>query len=275
MSVQKQDHTHFQTTVLEYYQKHQRALPWRQPDEDGHFDPYKIMISEYMLQQTQVSRVVPKYEQFLLRFPTVASLAAAPLSEVLITWSGLGYNRRAKFIHEAAQKIMSSHDGAVPKDPDTLATLPGIGANTAAAIITYSFNVPTVFIETNIRTVYIHHFFTNVATVSDAEIIKLVRETLPSSCAREWYWALMDYGTFLKTTAPRIHQKSTHFKKQSPFLQSKRYVRGRVIRQLVSGAMSKEALQHHIVDNRLDEVLADLQKEKLITIHNKVYSLSK
>src|SRR6185437_9030478 len=150
----------FMAQLTAYYEAHGRHdLPWRLPAPDGSFDPYKILVSEVMLQQTQVGRVLPKYQQFLSRFPDVKSLATAPLGDVLKMWNGLGYNRRAKFLWLAAQKIVDGFGGVFPSDVQQLELLPGVGANTAGAIRVYAFNKPAIFIETNIRTVYIHHFF--------------------------------------------------------------------------------------------------------------------
>lgn len=265
---------HFQSAVWEHYDGHARALPWREPEDDGAFDPYKIMVSEYMLQQTQVPRVIPKYHQFLTAFPTVTALANASLADVLKVWSGLGYNRRAKYIHAAAKEIVSTHKGHIPDNPQQLLALPGIGNNTAAAIATYSFNMPVAFIETNIRTVYIHHFFAHQDKVSDQEIMLLVEQTVDKQRSREWYWALMDYGTFLKSSRTGMHQKSTHFKKQSPFHGSKRKVRGEVIRLLTTGAKTEEQMSWDIRDSRLAVVLKDLISEGLVEYNEPLYQLS-
>lgn len=227
-----------------------------------------------MLQQTQVPRVIPKYEQFITKFPTVTTLAEASLAEVLTLWSGLGYNRRAKYIHAAAKEIAVVHNGQVPDSVAELVRLPGIGSNTAAAILAYSFNMPVVFIETNIRTVYIHHFFSEEERVSDQAILQLVQQTVDAQNPREWYWALMDYGTVLKTTSPGIHQKSTHFKKQSAFHGSKRKVRGEVIRFLATGAKTKEQVREQVQDSRLEEVLQDLTREELVVYQTDTYQLA-
>lgn len=170
----------FQETVWEYYRRHGRHdLLWRQPEADGRFDPYKILVSEIMLQQTQVPRVLPKFVEFLTRFPTVQALAAAPLGDVLAAWNGLGYNRRAKFLWQAAQKVVNDFDGVFPSTSEALVTLPGVGANTAGAILAYAFNQPAVFLETNVRTVFIHHFFKDSDLVTDAQLLELVKASLP------------------------------------------------------------------------------------------------
>lgn len=270
----KSDRIAFQKLVWEHYRQHGRTLPWRQPEADGSFDPYKILVSELMLQQTQVSRVIPKYNEFLSQFPNIAELASSPLSKVLVAWSGLGYNRRAKYLHTTACTIVSQYSGAVPNDVKALVTLPGIGENTAAAITVYSFNRAEIFIETNIRTVYIHHFFPKEATVTDKEIAHLVEQTLSSNNPREWYWALMDYGASLKAGQSKAHQQSRHFKKQSSFAHSKRFVRGAVIRLLTTGEKTKVELLRDIGDNRTESVLTDLTSEGLIVKQKGTFKLS-
>ncbi|HET9174252.1 MAG TPA: hypothetical protein VFN56_03145, partial [Candidatus Saccharimonadales bacterium] len=144
--------TEFRAVVWRHYEAHGRHdLPWRQPNAAGRFDPYAITVSECMLQQTQVSRVLGKYQEFLAQFPTVAALANADLGAVLRVWSGLGYNRRAKFLWQTAQLVLSSSSQQFPRSLPELVALPGIGANTAGAILAYAFNEPAVFVETNIR----------------------------------------------------------------------------------------------------------------------------
>src|SRR5215471_3425360 len=165
--------------VFEYYQNHGRHdLPWRLPDSNGSFHPYKILVSEIMLQQTQVPRVLPKFKDFIGQFPTIQSLAQAPLKDVLVAWQGLGYNRRAKFLWQAAQAIIQDSEGTVPSTESDLVKLPGIGKNTAGAISAYAFNQPAIFIETNIRTVFIHHFFKDQVDVPDKALLGLVGATL-------------------------------------------------------------------------------------------------
>ena len=181
----------FQETVWEYYRQHGRDdLPWRQPEADGTFDPYKIMVSELMLQQTQVLRVWPKFESFIARFPALTDLATASLGDVLTEWSGLGYNRRAKFLWQAAGVVAAEYGGQLPRSHAELVALPGIGPNTAGAIRTYAFNEPVVFVETNIRTVFIHHFFADESEVSDKALIPYIEAAIPPHEARDWYWRL-------------------------------------------------------------------------------------
>jgi A/G-specific adenine glycosylase len=270
-SVQQQA---FQTTVREYYRVHGRHdLPWRLPEPGGRFDPYKVIVSELMLQQTQVSRVIPKYEAFLGRFPTVSSLAKAPLADVLRAWSGLGYNRRAKFLHQASQIITDDYNGEFPQDPAALQTLPGIGPNTAGAILAYAFNEPVIFVETNVRTVFIHHFFHDQTGISDKTILELVSQTLDRRQPREWYWALMDYGSCLKQTVGNPNRRSRQYTAQSKFEGSRRQIRGQIIKLLGSNAYTKANLRQQIPDDRLESVIDELLQEGLITRANQQLTL--
>jgi A/G-specific adenine glycosylase len=257
-------HHAFIQTVYDYYHQHHRDLPWRNPESNGDFDPYKIMVSEIMLQQTQVSRVIEKYRQFLAAFPSIETLAAAPLTDVLFVWQGLGYNRRGKYLREAAKEITHRHNGVVPSDPKVLSALPGIGVNTAHAIAVYSFNQPLVFIETNIRSVYLHHFFDGHESVNDALILPLVTETLDTDNPREWYWALMDYGTHIKKTYGNPNVRSRHYAKQSRFKGSERELRGAVVKLLTLSDYSRSELQKEVVDARLPTILNKLILEGLI-----------
>lgn len=265
----------FQEQLWDYYAKHGRNdLPWRQPETNGVFDPYKIMISEIMLQQTQVGRVIPKYHEFIKVFPSVQALAEASFADVLQLWSGLGYNRRAKFLLQAARKIQQEYDGRFPVAIDQLVALPGIGYNTAAAILVYSFNQLHVFIETNIRTVFLYHFYADRENVSDKEILPLIEKTIDRQSPRMWYWALMDYGTQLKRTTVNPSRRSKHHTKQSPFEGSRRQLRAKVLRGLLIQAQSSSALLTQLNDNRLPSVLEELQKEGLIVDKNKRYRLA-
>ena len=256
----------FRHTVLDYYRVSGRSgLPWRLPEADGSFSPYKILVSEIMLQQTQVGRVIPKYLEFTSRYPDVTALANAPLGDVLRLWSGLGYNRRAKYLCLAARLIIADFNGQFPSDIASLTRLPGVGKNTAGAIIAYAYNQPAVFIETNIRTVYLHHFFAGQTSVADKTILELVRATLPESNVREWYWALMDYGSYLKQTVGNLNNLGSGYSKQSAFAGSKRQLRGQVIRLLGERYYTPSELAVLVADNRLAAVLDELVSEALIT----------
>jgi A/G-specific adenine glycosylase len=237
-----------------------RSMPWRE-----NTDPYRVLVSELMLQQTQVERVIPKFHEFIAAFPTIKDLAQVPLSEVLKVWSGLGYNRRAKFLHETAKKVETDFLGIIPSTSEELVKLPGVGPNTAGAILAYSFNEPVVFIETNIRTVYFHHYFPDQALVSDKELKKLVAETLDMEHPRQWYWALMDYGAFLKKQGAGRVDKSSHYKKQAPLKGSLREMRGLILKTLAAGDQKPEELQAQLPqDERYEKALAALIAENMI-----------
>jgi A/G-specific adenine glycosylase len=261
MSVSELQIAEFRETVWEYFRSHGRSMPWRD-------DPsaYSVLVSELMLQQTQVARVIPKFEAFMTRFPDLRILADAPLAEVLIAWNGLGYNRRAKFLHEAAKRVVADFGGELPKTRDELTTLPGIGPNTAGAIMVYAYNQPVVFIETNVRTVLFHHFFADYdSKVSDRELYAVSEQVLDSEYPRQWYWALMDYGSYLKRTVGGRLENSKHYKKQSPLAGSLREMRGRILRVLVNGEVSEREL-HRIVDAdaRYGKALEDLVREGMV-----------
>lgn len=248
----------FRDTVWQYYRENSRPMPWR--DDPS---PYNVLVSELMLQQTQVPRVLPKFAEFMAVFPGLADLATATLPDVLRVWSGLGYNRRAKFLHAAAQKVMADYGGQLPAAADELVRLPGIGPNTAGAIMAYVYNKPAVFIETNIRSVHFYHFFADRTDVDDKELRELVARTLDQEHPREWYWALMDYGTHLKTKVRNISQ-SRHYRKQSAFEGSRRQLRARVLRLLLAGPQPERVIAKALPDSRLPEVLVALQHEGFI-----------
>ncbi len=263
----------FRDYLLRWYESYGRHdLPWRHTD-----DPYRILVSEMMLQQTQVPRVIPKYHAFLERFPDVATLAASELPAVIALWQGLGYNRRAKFLHTAAQQIVERHDGCLPQSEEELLELYGIGPYTASAIQTFAFNIPVMVIETNVRTVFIHHFFPETTEVPDHELEPLIAAVVPEDAARTWYSALMDYGTVIKSEIGNVSQRSGMYQKQSPFEGSKRQVRGSVLRILSSArpAQDKSRFTYDELEQHIDgdvaylaAVLRDLTAEEMITLHD-------
>jgi A/G-specific adenine glycosylase len=218
----------FRAVVLRHYREHGRDLPWRRTR-----DPYDILVSEIMLQQTQVSRVLPKYDSFLSLFPDPRTLAEAPLSAVLAAWQGLGYNRRALALHKAARTMTSQHGGRIPSSVTELRRLPGIGPATAAAVCVFAYGEPLVFIETNIRSAFLHHFFRECFSVPDADILPLIETTLDRENPRDWYYALMDYGAWVKRTQPNPSRRSKHHTKQSSFPGSRRQLRAQVLRLLL------------------------------------------
>ncbi len=215
----------FRRMIYTHYKKYGRSFPWRETT-----NPYHIVISEVMLQQTQAERVVAFYENFIALFPSFAALAAAPLPKLLRAWQGLGYNRRALMLKKLAMTVTRHYKGALPTSTELLDALPGIGPATAASIAAFAFNSPTVFIETNIRSVYLHHFFKDKANVADEDLLPLIVATLDRRNPRRWYNALMDYGTMLKKTNPNPSRQSKHHHKQTVFKGSLRQIRGTVIK---------------------------------------------
>ncbi|MCZ0863158.1 A/G-specific adenine glycosylase [Methanocorpusculum vombati] len=221
----------FQNEVMEFYEtKGRHDMEWRH-----NFDPYRIVVSEVMLQQTQVPRVAVMYPQFIEKFPDFAALAAAPQAELLAAWQGMGYNRRALNLQKLAVAITHEFGGVLPEDPEALAALPGIGPATSCSIAAFAFNRPVVFIETNIRRVFIHYFFSDTTVVDDRDLLPLVEACLLPGRSREWYWALMDLGTALKTSVPNPNRRSRQYVKQSAFAGSDRQIRGALLRLLLAG----------------------------------------
>ncbi|MDO8469485.1 MAG: A/G-specific adenine glycosylase [bacterium] len=215
----------FRRRVRAHYQAYGRsALPWRRTK-----NPYRIIVSEFMLQQTQALRVVPTYRAFLRRFPSVCALAAASRPDVLLAWQGLGYNRRALMLHETARRILAAHGGRVPDDSRALRALPGVGPYTAAAVRIFAFNRPDVCIETNIRSVFLYEFFPGVARVSDQRLLPLIQKALDRRNPRAWYEALMDYGSALKRDVPNPSRQSVGYVRTQKFAGSVRYARGRIL----------------------------------------------
>lgn len=246
----------FKNIITRYYLNHKRDLPWRKNS-----NPYRIMVSEIMLQQTQVSRVAVKYREFLKAFPNFHSLATASVTNVLKLWSGLGYNRRALYLKQAAEIVIKKYKGRLPSDPNLLVSLPGIGKNTAGAIMAYAFNKPSVFIETNIRRVYLHHFFPNHDDVEDGELIPIIERTVNKENPREWYWALMDYGTHLAVTIENPNRRSRHYNKQTKFEGSLRQVRGKLLKFILKNPSASITELKNVGGKRTVSVLRKLRQE--------------
>ena len=259
----------FQQDIKNFYKKYGRVQPWRHSE-----NTYHVFISEIMLQQTQIPRVLEKFPQFIDRFPTFQALAAATLEEVIAAWQGLGYNRRARFIREIAIKICNDHNGVLPSDPDVLITFPGIGPATAGSLCAFAYNKPVVFIETNIRRVFIHSFFDpKEAKVHDNELYSLVKAALDYDNPREWYYALMDYGTMLAKQGENANRNSAHYTRQPAFEGSDRQIRGAVLRALVQeGKLKRDEIKEHIAASnqvfceydRLQEILHTLIRDHMI-----------
>jgi A/G-specific adenine glycosylase len=268
----------FRFAVWDYWKKHGRHdLPWRQPSlklrhGKQDFDPYRIMVSEVMLQQTQVPRVIEKYKEFLKEFPNVRALARASLSDVLRVWSGLGYNRRGKYLHDAAKAIVALHKGKVPNGKEELLALPGMGPYTSSAIRVFAYDLPDILIETNVRAVFIHDFFHNKKDVSDEEIIPLAHEAAEGQDPRKWHWALMDYGVRIKKMYENPARKSKHYVRQSKFEGSLRQVRGAILRELHKGSSSLRKLPFE--KERIENALLGLTRDALVSKRKGKWSIA-
>lgn len=260
----------FRSTVWRYWRREGRhALAWRSPSlklrrTKETLDPYKILVSEVMLQQTQVSRVKEKYSKFLKAFPNVHALAKASLTDVLKRWSGLGYNRRGKYLHETAKEIVTKHKGRVPSVYSELVELPGVGDYTARAVRVFAYNESDILIETNVRAATIHHFFPGDAPVADQELMTLLSKVTDRRRPREWNWALMDYGAHVKKLHGNPARRSARYKKQSKFKGSLRQVRGAILRSLhdVQNPMRSDLIG--FPTERVDSALKSLARDGLI-----------
>lgn len=259
----------FQTLLQQQGQLLYRDMPWRSDTR-----PYYILVSELMLQQTQVDRVKPKFAAFIEHFPHPEALASAPLAEVLRLWQGLGYNRRAKFLHQAAQMVTNDWGGEFRNSADELVQLPGVGVNTAGAISVYAFNQPVVFIETNIRTVLMYHFFDPLSQVSDAELKPILTEALVGQDPQHFYWAMMDYGSNLKKQGVKNVGQSKHYVKQSKLDGSVRQIRGQILKALQNESLTPLQLEQSVdLDERFDPALSSLLKEGMVTYQGDKFSL--
>ncbi len=218
----------FRKTIYDFFESHPRDLPWRR-----NVEPYRVLVTEVMLQQTQVERILTVYERFFSTFPDIYSLAEAGIADVLASWQGLGYYRRALNLHRTAQIITNEHQGRIPNNREDLLQLPGIGPGTAGAIMAFAYNLPVLFIETNIRRVFIHFFFPNQDQIADREIMPLVEKVLDVDNPRKWYWALTDYGVMLKKAVTNPNRRSTHYHRQSRFEGSDRQTRARILKLVV------------------------------------------
>lgn len=223
-------------------------------------DPYIIWLSEVMLQQTQVPRVEARMPAWLDRFPTVRALAQAAPSDVLDAWQGMGYNRRALALHRAAQCVVEDWDGEFPREMHDLVALPGIGPATAQGIRSFAFDLPGVYLETNVRTIFLHHFFPDVPAVPDRELVPLIQAACPAApgavadeiapfavpqddadTPRAWYYALLDYGAYLKKTLPNPSRRSASYSRQSKFEGSRRQKRAHIVRMLLAARDGRPA----------------------------------
>lgn len=273
----------FRAKVREQGSELYRDLPWRRTR-----DPYEIWISEVMLQQTQVSRVDGRWQRWLEHFPTVAALADAPLADVLGEWQGMGYNSRAKRLQVCAQQICKQHGAELPNDHKELLALPGIGPATAAGIRAFAFDLPGVYLETNVRTVLLHELFPQRETVDDKELVPLLEELCPQAGdgVRDWYYALLDYGAFLKKSVPNPSRRSKQHTRQSKFEGSHRQKRAFILRCVLdspaSFAQLAEALdaeelaadRERVSTDELRSILHELAREHMIEQRGELWAVS-
>ncbi|MDR0451064.1 MAG: A/G-specific adenine glycosylase [Treponema sp.] len=265
------DKDEFRSAIYSHYERKGRRFPWREK-----IDPWGIMVSEFMLQQTQTDRVTVYWSRFMKKWPDPPSLAKASLEEALREWNGLGYNRRCYYLKDCARRITKEYEGDVPDNPKQLIALPGIGPYTAGAIPCFAYNHPSVFIETNIRAAFLHFFFKDRTGVNDREILPLIAEHMDRENPRKWYWALMDYGVALKKLTVNPNRRSAHYAKQSPFAGSFRQHRGTVIRVLVTrGPANLRQLQERsgMEEKDIYKVLEALGKELLVAENDGVYRI--
>jgi A/G-specific adenine glycosylase len=261
----------FRKVILSNYEEAGRVFPWK-----GNVSPWGIMVSEFMLQQTQTERVVPYWKRWMEIWPTPAALAAASMEDALREWSGLGYNRRCKFLKQCAVHIALENKGEVPDTPETLLSLPGVGPYMAGAIACFAYNYPSVFIETNIRSTIIHFFFPGRTGVRDSEIFPILQAVLVRDNPRLWYYALMDYGAALKKITANPGRRSAHYARQSPFKGSLRQARGKVLRTLAAeGALNAEEIgvKGGLKREELYKALEALKKESMVAETGGVYRI--
>ena len=250
----------FKKEVWNFYKKNKREFPWRKTH-----NPYKILVSELMLQQTQANRVVSKFEAFIKRFPDFQRLNQATTAEVLQLWQGLGYNRRALYLKRIAEKVMTEQKGKLQIKPELLQEFPGIGPYTAKAIYVFVKNKPETFLETNIRRVFIHHFLKDRQGVTDKELLPLIKQCLDSQTPREWYYALMDYGAHLTKQISNPNRRSAHYAKQTKFEGSLRQTRGKILKLLIAEKnLHKKELEKKIQSEHFIKALEQLEKEGFI-----------
>jgi A/G-specific adenine glycosylase len=264
----------FRGVIYRYYREHARgSLPWRNTD-----DPYHILVSEIMLQQTQIERVLHKYPLLIKKYPDLASLSRARLRSLYAVWQGMGYNRRALALRNIARSVAAPpYNGRLPSEMSDLMRLPFVGQSTAGAVAAFAFHKPVAFIETNIRRVFIHFFFRAEKQVKDSDILPLVERTIDKKDPRNWYYALMDYGSMLGSLIKNPNRKSTHYRKQPAFAGSNRQLRGQILRALsIHPTISCRDLGHqlNIPYRKILEMTAQLQKEGFINKSGNLFRMA-
>jgi A/G-specific adenine glycosylase len=250
----------FQELIWAHYKQRQRgSLLWRTNTSD-----YYVCISEIMLQQTQVDRVIPFFNNWIQHFPNWQALSAASQVSVLKHWKGLGYNSRALRLHALSKQVVSQYGSILPVDYETLTGLPGIGPYTAGAIMAFVYNKPVIMIETNIRRVFLYHFFQGLHNIHDRDILPIIEQSLPNKKTREWYWALMDYGSYLgkelKIDGKKFNPNtaSRHYIRQSKFTGSDRQIRGKILEVLLQPPDSAVSLEN--IAQKLSGITTDTER---------------
>lgn len=256
----------FQSYIFFWWETHKRDLPWRHTS-----DPYSVLVSEIMLQQTQVSRVVDKYTQFLHVFPDIHTLADASKAEVIRLWKGLGYNRRALYLKRAAEVLWTSYEGQFPQSEDVLRTLPGIGKYTARAVLVFSFRRDVAMVDTNIRNIITDFFYDGIRQ-KESVIEQKASELVPPGKSWEWHQALMDYGALelskRRKISARIIRKTTM---PIPFRGTQRFLRGRILDLIREEPMSQKRLITLITKtygkntDKIHTAISDMVREGLLT----------
>lgn len=269
----------FNKTIADHYRRHGRHdMPWRKMR-----DPYRILVSEIMLQQTQVGRVTPFYENFIKKFPTFTKLAKANTRDVLRAWQGLGYNRRALALQKTARVVLEKFNGKLPRGREALESLPGIGPGTSGSLLAFAFNEPVIFIETNIRRVFIHFFFVGREMVTDLEIQRYIRRTIDEKHARRWYWALMDYGAWLTKTgkereaSENPNRRGANYVRQSEFKGSDRELRGKILRYLLArrkAGLATLARECREPQQKIRKIAGGLSRDGILAIKGGLYCIN-
>lgn len=296
----------FRQFISDFYKHHGRAFPWRETT-----DPYAIWVSEIMLQQTQTERVIPKYNRFLQTFPTVQHLAKTSTQLLLDHWLGLGYNRRALNLKRTAEAIATQYHGQFPSNLETLLSLPGIGPYTARAIRVFAFNQPEALIETNVRTVFIYHFFSGIyhdtinfrlsglsgirigngipnektpieenyytkdEQIPDSQILPLLQQSLDPASPRSWFYGIMDYGVIIKKLIGNHSTRSRHYTRQSKFQGSHRQKRALILRTVTNGVGDLQQIITitHLPPEIVTQIINELSSEGFLVMSNSTIRL--
>lgn len=275
--ISDQDIINFVQTVHERGLELYRAFAWREID-----DPYAVLLSEIMLQQTQTARVERYFEDWMQRFPSIDALSAASTTDILSAWQGLGYNRRGLMLKKLADEVAETRAGALPETYEEMLKLPGVGPATAAGVMAFAHNMPSAYLETNVRTVVLHELMPEHDEVSDKIVTEIVKRA--SVCAgelgidaRAWNYALLDYGVWLKKNYPNPSRRSKHHTKQSKFEGSHRQKRAALLREILSQpGMNVSELEARLPWSldEFEEALNDLLKEGFVEENDERFSVA-